>query len=233
MNVFGDAFSLAISLIVSGNSEFWGIVGRSLFVNGTATLCATFVALPLAAILAMVRFPGHGLVIALIQAFMALPSVFVGLMVYMLLSRQGPLGVLDLLYSPGAMIMAQVILVTPLILANAQQSLVMTIQRHDEMFSVWGLNLGQRIVTLLLEARWALVTAVLAGFGRALAEVGAIMIVGGNIRHATRTMTTAIALETSRGELALALALGLILVGLSIAVAMMVFALRTVSRVAL
>ena len=175
-------------------------------------LIAALVGLPLGALIATRRFPGRGAVIVLVNTLMGLPPVVVGLLVYLWLSASGPFGALQLLYTPTAMIVAQTILVAPILIALTRQIVADLDAELGEQLRIFGLTRWQQIVTLLHEGRAALTTALLAGFGRAIAEVGAVLIVGGNINHVTRTMTTAIALETSKGELALAMALGLVLI---------------------
>jgi tungstate transport system permease protein len=167
--------------------------------------------MPLGAALAVARFPGRRPVAVLLNALMGLPPVVVGLVVYLVLSNSGPLGVLQLLYTPTAMIIAQFILVTPIVAALTRQACEDLLEEYDEQLRSLGASSSAIVATLLWDGRYRLITAVLAGFGRAIAEVGAVMIVGGNIDHVTRTMTTAIALETSKGEIALALALGIVL----------------------
>ncbi|MGM0584666.1 MAG: ABC transporter permease [Pseudomonadota bacterium] len=226
MQDFGAAFAAAFGLIAQGDPELLEIIALSLRVSGTAVLIACLLGFPLGAALAVLRFPGRGVAAALVSALMGLPPVVVGLFVYMMLSRAGPLGALGLLYTPGAMIIAQTLLVTPIVAALARQVIEDLNTEYDEMLRAMHATGPTIAGTLLWDARPSLVTAALAGFGRALAEVGAVMIVGGNIDHVTRVMTTAIALETSRGELALALGLGIILVALSILVNGAVIALR-------
>ncbi|MEM1383513.1 MAG: ABC transporter permease [Pseudomonadota bacterium] len=218
MQDFGAAFAAAFGLIVGLDPELLGIIGLSLTVTSIAVAFACALGLPLGAALAVCRFPGRGAAIVLTNALMGLPPVVVGLTVYMALSASGPLGALQLLYTPAAMVVAQTILVTPIVAALARQAIEDLHAEYDETLRGMGASAWARVATLLWDARHALVTAGLAGLGRALAEVGAVMIVGGNIAHVTRVMTTAIALETSKGELALALGLGIILLGLSLAV---------------
>jgi len=191
------------------------IVSLSLEVSVTAVVLASLLAIPLGATLAVMRFPGRRAITTLLDAAMGLPPVVIGLALYLLFSRSGPLGVLGLLYTPTAMIAAQMILVIPIVAAISRQVFTELNQEYDEMLRALGANRGQVIATLIWDARHSLITAVLAGLGRALAEVGAVMIVGGNINHATRVMTTAIALETTKGDLALAMTLGTILLGIS------------------
>ena len=208
----------ALWLLLSLDADLVEISLRSLQVTLSALAIASLIALPLAALLAVRRFRLRRAVIAILNALMGLPPVVVGLIVYVILSRSGPLGVLGLLVTPWAMIIAQVIIIVPLIASIAHQSLrELWSDYHDLLISL-NATQTQRIGTLIRDGRRALLTAALAGFGRAIGEVGAIMIVGGNIDHATRVLTTAIALETGKGDFALALALGFVLIGLAIAV---------------
>jgi tungstate transport system permease protein len=213
-----SAFTTALALIASGDPEFLGIVALSLRVTLSAVVIACLIGMPLGAALAVARFPGRGALVVVVNALMGLPPVVVGLTVYLMLSRSGPLGALGLLYTPAAMIAAQVILVTPIVAALTRQAVADLNAEYDEYLRSIGASRIETIGTLLWDARFSLVTAALAGFGRASAEVGAVMIVGGNIAHVTRVMTTAIALETSRGQLALALGLGIVLLAISLAV---------------
>ena len=213
-----DGLSRAFWLVVTLDAELVEITLRSLQVTITALVIASLIALPLAALLAVRRFRLRRAVIAVLNALMGLPPVVVGLIVYILLSRSGPLGVFGLLFTPTAMIIAQVIIIVPLIASIAHQSLRdLWTEYHDLLISM-NVTQTQKVKTLLWDTRRALLTASLAGFGRAIGEVGAIMIVGGNIDHATRVLTTAIALETGKGEFALALGLGFVLIGLTIAI---------------
>jgi tungstate transport system permease protein len=218
MNDFASAFDLAFHLIVSLDPHLLEIIGLSLFISLTAVTLAALIGLPLGAVLALKPFRCRNVMTVLINALMGLPPVVVGLVVYLTLSRAGPLGVFGLLFSPTAMIIAQTILITPIIAALTRQTIADLAQEYDEQLRSLGVGPYQAAVTLLWDGRVSLVTAVLAGFGRASAEVGAIIIVGGNIDHLTRTMTTAIALETSKGDLGLALALGAILLAITITV---------------
>ena len=202
------------------------IVRLSLSVSLSAVILATLAGLPGGAMLALTHFPGRDLIIVVLNAMMGLPPVVVGLAVYLMLSRSGPLGRWGALFTPGAMIIAQAILVAPLIAALARQSVEdLHLEYRDELTAM---NVGpfRRIATLIWEGRFSLVTALLAGFGRAAAEVGAIIIVGGNIEGFTRTMTTAIALETSKGDLPLAMGLGLVLIMIVIAVNALAWSVR-------
>lgn len=216
MSDFSDAFWNAFALIANGNADLVEIVLLSLRVTITAVLIACLIGMPFGAWLGQSRFRGRGIIVLVVNTAMGLPPVVVGLTLYLLFSQAGPLGVLELLYTPAAMIIAQVVLVTPIIAALTRSTIEDLLMEHGDTLRAMRATRIQTIQTLLTEARPALVTAALAGIGRALAEVGAVMIVGGNINHLTRVMTTAIALETSRGELALALALGVILLGIAL-----------------
>lgn len=208
----------AWQLIMNGDATLFAIVRLSLAVSLSAVALAAVVGLPLGALLALMRFPGRNVIVVLVNAFMGLPPVVVGLAVYLLLSRSGPLGDLGILFTPGAMIIAQAVLIVPIIAALTRQTIEdLWIEYRDEL-SAMDVGPFGRITTLLWDARFSLLTALLAGFGRAAAEVGAVMIVGGNIDGFTRTMTTAIALETSKGDLPLALGLGMILVAIVLAI---------------
>ncbi len=218
MPELSDAFARAFHLVVGLDPELVEIVAISLRVSLSAVGAAALVGLPLGAAVALFRFPGRGAVAVLLNALMGLPPVVVGLVVYLMLSRSGPFGVLGLLFTPGAMIIAQFLLVTPVIAALARQVTEDLWLEYGEQLRSLGAGPGRAMPTLLWDGRLTLVTTVLAGFGRASAEVGAVMIVGGNIDHVTRVMTTAIALETSKGDLVLALGLGIVLLGLSLAV---------------
>tara|TARA_B100000989_G_scaffold218536_1_gene166644 strand:- start:539 stop:1243 length:705 start_codon:yes stop_codon:yes gene_type:complete len=217
MNDIWDGIVQAFTLIYTFDSDLIEISLRSLQVTLSALAISCIIALPLAAVLTIRRFKFRRFVIALLNALMGLPPVVVGLLVYIVLSRSGPFGVLDLLYTTTAMIIAQTIIITPIITSIAHQSLrELWYEYHDLLISM-NTSYKQRAKTLLWDARRALLTASLAGFGRAIGEVGAIMIVGGNIDNATRVLTTAIALETSKGDFALALALGFVLILITIA----------------
>jgi tungstate transport system permease protein len=212
------AFSAAIGLIVGLDPGFLGIVQLSLCVTLSAVLLAALIGLPLGALLALSRFPGRGGVIVFVNAMMGLPPVVAGLLIFLLLSRSGPVGFLGLLFSPVAMVLAQTLLVLPIIVAITRQLIEDLHGEYREHLASVGLTGFRAIPTLLWDGRFALATAILAGFGRASAEVGAVLIVGGNIAGHTRTMTTAIALETSKGDLPLALGLGLVLILLTLAI---------------
>jgi len=210
------AFDEAFSLLVGLDPQLVEIVGLSLRVSLTALLYASVIGLPLGAALAVFRFRGRGAAIVGLNALMGLPPVVVGLLVYLVLSRSGPLGPLELLFTPGAMVIAQCVLITPIVAALSRQLLSDLWDEYREQLTSLGATPARALPTLLWDARGSLLTTVLAGFGRAIAEVGAVIIVGGNIAHVTRVMTTAIALETSKGDLSLALALGLVLLLLSV-----------------
>lgn len=218
MQDFAQQFMIALGLIVAGDPELWAIVLLSLKVSVSAVVVSALIGMPLGAGLAVGRFRGRRVLIVLINALMGLPPVVVGLLVYLMLSRSGPLGVLQLLYTPTAMIIAQVVLVTPIIAALTRQVVEILAAEYDEQLRSLGVSRLASVPVLLWDGRLALMTALLAGFGRAIAEVGAVIIVGGNINHLTRVMTTTIALETSKGNLALALALGAILIALAVSV---------------
>jgi tungstate transport system permease protein len=216
----------SLRLLAGFDGNLVEIVALSLHVSLSAVVISGAIGLPLGALLAISRFPGHGAVIVLVNALMGLPPVVVGLLVYLMVSNAGPLGVLQLLYTPTAMIIAQAVLVTPIVTALARQTLEDLNAEYGEQLTAFGVGRAGRVATLVWDGRYSLLTALLAGFGRAIAEVGAVIIVGGNIDHVTRVMTTAIALETSRGNLALALALGFVLMIIAVAVNGLVMALR-------
>ncbi|WP_158966654.1 ABC transporter permease [Chachezhania sediminis] len=218
MGTFTSEFLQALHLIVTGDGDLWGIVLLSLWVSLSAVAVGAAIGMPMGAALAVGRFPGRRALVVLLNALMGLPPVVVGLCVYLLLSRAGPLGVLGLLYTPGAMVIAQTIIVTPIIAALTRQIVEGLDAEYAEQLKSLGLSRLASVPVLLWDGRRALLTALLAGFGRAIAEVGAVIIVGGNINHVTRVMTTTIALETSKGNLALALALGAILITIAISV---------------
>ncbi len=218
MDDLAAAFATALRLIAGADAGLVEIVLLSLRVSLTAVALAALIGLPLGAAVALFRFPGRRAITVLLNAFMGLPPVVVGLFVYLMLSRAGPFGVFGLLFTPTAMIIAQCLLIAPIIAALTRQVVEDLWADYAEQLISLGCSRARAVPALLWDARFSLVTAVLAGFGRASAEVGAVMIVGGNIDHVTRVMTTAIALETARGDLALALGLGIILMILSLAV---------------
>ena len=214
MNTFTDSFVTAFSLITSFDPVLASITGRSLAVSGAACVLACSAGLLLGSWLGVVRFAGRGLVLALLNTALALPSVVVGLVVYLLLSRSGPLGFLGWLFSFKAMVLAQAVLVLPVVMALVRQTIEDADRLHGEQFQSLGAGRLTRSLLLLWDERLALLTVLIAAFGRAISEVGAVMVVGGNIDGFTRVMTTAIALETSKGDLPLALALGIVLLAL-------------------
>ena len=221
-----EAFRAALWQIATLDPQLIEIIGLSLKVTLTAVAIATLIGFALGGVLAVYRFPGRSAVAALLNALMGLPPVVAGLIVYLLLSNAGPLGVLKLLYTPEAMIIAQVILVTPIVAALTRQTCEDLLEEYRDQLRSLGASSAEVVTTLLWDGRYRLITAVLAGFGRAIAEVGAVMIVGGNIDHVTRTMTTAIALETSKGNIALALALGIILLAIALVVNVALMGIR-------
>lgn len=221
-----DAFSQAAQLIIQGDSDLYEILALSIHVSLAALVIAAAVGLIIGAILATRQFHGKQLWVTVIHALMGMPPVVVGLLVYLMLSRAGPLGVLGLLYTPTAMIIAQVILITPIIAALSYQVIDALYLEYRDLFISLNISRTRALKAYLWDARYALMTAILAGFGRAVSEVGAVIIVGGNIDHLTRVMTTAIALETSKGELSLALALGIVLLLLALLVNALVTAIK-------
>lgn len=230
MNEFSQAFFTAARLLAELDPELVGIVALSLQISLSAVLLSALLALPFGAAVALLRFPGRNAVIVALNALMGLPPVVVGLGVYLLLSRAGPLGEFGLLFTPGAMIIAQAILVMPLIAALTRQAVADLAAEYGDALPALGASRGRMILTLLREGRISLLTAILAGFGRAIAEVGAVIIVGGNIAGHTRVMTTAIALETSKGNLALALGLGFVLLFLTLLINTGAFAIGAAAR---
>jgi tungstate transport system permease protein len=220
----------ALHMVLAGDPVLFSIVWLSMLVSLTAVLFASVIGVPLGALIALTQFRGRESVIVLLNALMGLPPVVVGLAVFLMLSRSGPLGALGLLFTPAAMVIAQTVLVTPIIAALTRQTVEdLWIEYRDE-FTAMAVRPFPRVCALIWDARFSLVTALLAGFGRAAAEVGAIIIVGGNIDGFTRTMTTAIALETSKGNLDLALGLGLVLIFLVILINAMAWGVRRVGE---
>jgi tungstate transport system permease protein len=218
--------SSALQLILTADPTLFAIVKLSLLISLSATLIAALVGLPLGALIALTRFRGREAAIVTLNALMGLPPVVVGLAIYLALSRSGPLGAWGLLFTPTAMVIAQTVLVTPIICALARQTIEdLWVEYRDELAAM-NVRPLRRISTLIWDARFSLVTALLAGFGRAAAEVGAIIIVGGNIEHFTRTMTTTIALETSKGNLPLAMGLGLILIFIIVLINILAWSMR-------
>ena len=211
MNDISSSFSTAFALVTSLDGKLWEIVARSLWVSGLATLLATGIGVLLGAWLAVARFSGRGVVLALLNTMLAIPSVVVGLLVYLMLSRSGPLGSLGWLFSVKAMVVAQTLLILPIVVALTRQLIEDADVLHGEQLQSLGAGSFMRAVLHVWDERFAVLMVLLAAFGRAIAEVGAVMVVGGNIEGFTRVMTTAIALETSKGDLPLALGLGLVL----------------------
>jgi tungstate transport system permease protein len=204
----------ALQLVLTGDPGLYAIVWLSLLVSLSAVFCAALIGVPLGAFIALTRFPGREGAIVVLNALMGLPPVVVGLAVFLLLSRSGPLGSWGLLFTPQAMVVAQTVLVTPIIAALTRQTIEDLWVEYREELAAMNIGPAGRVATLVWDARFSLVTALLAGFGRAAAEVGAIIIVGGNIDGFTRTMTTAIALETSKGDLPLAIGLGAVVIAI-------------------
>lgn len=227
MNSMTEGFFKAFSLILTLDQELLGIILLSLKVSGTALLISSIIGVPAGAVIGLKKFPGRGFIITLLNTFMGLPPVVVGLFVYLLLSRSGPLGFMGLLYTPSAMVAAQTILALP-ILASLCHSAIVAV---DPIIGQAAITLGatpyQKAVAIIKEARYGILSSIIAGFGRVMAEVGAILIVGGNIAGFTRVMTTTIALETDKGNFELALALGVILLIISLLINM---ALHLVQR---
>jgi len=229
MPEIAQAFSTAVTLILGGDPNLAEVVLLSLRVSLSAVFIATLIGFPLGAVLAVSRFPGRKLLVVLLNALMGLPPVVVGLTVYLFLSRSGPMGSWGLLFTPTAMIIAQTVLVTPIVGALTRQTVEDLWSEYEEQLRSLGAGTTRALFTLLWEGRVSLLTAVLAGFGRAVAEVGAVLIVGGNIAHATRVMTTSIALETAKGDLELALALGIVLIALAVLINAAVYFTRQIS----
>ena len=226
MGDYQEIFGSAATLILTWDSDLIEIIGLSLRVTLTAVAIACVIGLPLGAVLGSFRFPGRSIAIVTLNSLMGLPPVTVGLVVYLMVSAAGPLGPLGLLYTPAAMIIAQTILVTPIVAALGRQVVEDLHAEYVEQFASLGVGPFSRVSALLWDARYSLLTVILAGFGRAVAEVGAVLIVGGNINHVTRVMTTTIALETAKGNLQLALALGVVLLVIALVVNGAVMAIR-------
>ncbi|MBN8714330.1 MAG: ABC transporter permease [Xanthomonadales bacterium] len=229
MDGLGASLLTAVDLIVHLDREMVQIIVLTFQVNVLAALIGCAIAFPLGAAVAVLRFPGRGLAIALLNAGMSLSGVVIGLVVYLILSRSGPLGGWGLLFSPTAMVIAQVVMITPIVAALTCQTVADLDQKYDEQLRSLGAGRLRKMLTLLWDGRFSLVTAALAGFGRALAEVGTVMIVGGNIAHHTRVMTNAIMLETDKGDLPLAVALGIVLLLLTLVVTLLIEGVREVA----
>jgi tungstate transport system permease protein len=230
MNTFSEAALESARLILGLDTHLHAIVALSLEVSIAAALCASVIGLPIGAMIAVRRFPGRQFIVVVLNALMGLPPVVAGLVVYLLLSRAGPLGGYGILFTPAAMIIAQTVLVLPIIAALTRQSIEDAWRDYEEQLKSLGVTPSRAALTLLWDCRFSLLTAVLAGFGRAIAEVGAVMMVGGNIDGVTRVMTTTIALETSKGDMPLALGLGAILLLLVLALNALVLAIRDFSE---
>ncbi|MBC7618574.1 MAG: ABC transporter permease [Candidatus Saccharibacteria bacterium] len=226
MNTFAESFTTALQLVLSLDPSLLAIVGRSLWVSANACLMACAVGLLIGAWLGVARFKGQGVVLACLNTFLAVPSVVVGLVVYLLLSRSGPLGFLGWLFSFKAMVLAQTMLVLPVVVALTRQVVADAENAHGEQLQSLGAGTVVRSLLLAWDERYPLLTVIIAAFGRAISEVGAVMIVGGNIDGFTRVMTTAIALETSKGDLPLALGLGLVLLGVVLLLNALIAAVR-------
>ena len=226
MSTITESFFTAGQLIADADGNLLSIVGLSLQVSLTAVFLAACLGLPIGAAVAVGRFPGRKPLTVILNGMMGLPPVVIGLLVYLLLSRAGPLGSLGLLFTPTAMVIAQVVLITPIIAALSRQIVADAWRDYEEQLRSLGASTPRAALTLLVDTRFSLSTAVLAGLGRAVAEVGAVMIVGGNIDGVTRVMTTSIALETSKGDLPLALALGFILISIVLILNALAHALR-------
>lgn len=226
MNDFAESVARAVQLVASGDAAFVRIVWLSLAVSASASAIATVLGLLSGAALAVARFPGRAALVVGLNTLLALPSVVVGLVVYLLLSRAGPLGSLGILFTPGAMVIAQALLVTPIVAALTRQAVEGAMRDHGEQLRSLGAGPLQCALIIAWDERVALLTVALVAFGRAISEVGAVMMVGGNIAGVTRVMTTAIALETSKGDLPLALALGIVLLAVVLLLNVVIGALR-------
>ena len=231
MHDIGASFVLACNLATGGDPELWGIVKLSLAVSVTSAVLACAIGLPLGALVALKEFPGRRAVIVAMNALFGLPSVVVGLVVYLMLSRAGPLGSLGILFTPPAIVIAQTLLVTPMVAAVARQFVEDAWREYREQLTSLGVGALRAVPTLLWDLRYSLLTVVLMGLGRATSEVGAVMIVGGNVSGVTRVMTTAIALETEKGDLPLALALGVMLLSLVLLLNALAYGVREWSLV--
>ena len=230
MEFFYQAFSQSFNLIIGLDNDFLEIFTLSIYVSLTALLISCLIGFPIGAILAITKFPLRNFLVATLNSLMGLPPVVVGLIVYLYLSRSGPLGFLGLLYTPTAMIIAQCILIIPIIGSLSCQILEDLHTSYKDLFNSFVISPSKSISAYLYDSRYSLFTVILAGFGRAISEVGAVIIVGGNIDHLTRVMTTAIALETSKGELSLAMALGMILLLISLSVNIFVITIKSFGK---
>ena len=230
MSVYTESIATAFNLLVSADADLMEILALSMKVSMFALALSCVIGLPVGALLATRHFPARGIIIAVFNALMGMPPVVVGLIVYLHLSRSGPFGWLGLLYTPTAMILAQMLLITPIVIALSCQILQDLHRDYRDLFTSLAVAPRRALLAYIIDARYSLLTVVLAGFGRAVSEVGAVIIVGGNIDHLTRVMTTTIALETSRGELALAMALGIILLGIALIVNFTAIAIKTLAE---
>lgn len=230
MSPDASPLTAALSLLMTSDPTFWGVVGLSLRVTLTAVACAAVVGMPFGALLAVASFPGRGVVVVIFNALMGLPPVVAGLAIYLMLSRAGPLGDWGLLFTPTAMVIAQGVLVLPIVISLTRQVVESLWEEYAEYLRSLGASRLRAVPTLLWDGRYSLATSLLAGFGRASAEVGAVLIVGGNIAGVTRTMTTAITLETGKGNLSLALGLGIVLLTVTLLVNALVYVLGLSSR---
>lgn len=230
MPIYWESLTTALRLIATGDTDLMEILMLSMQVSLTALGLSCLIGLPIGALLATRRFPGRGLLIGAFNTLMGMPPVVVGLIVYLHLSRSGPFGWMGLLYTPTAMIIAQMLLVIPIITALSCQILEDLHEDYRDLFTSLVVPPRAAMLAYIVDARYSLLTVILAGFGRAISEVGAVIVVGGNIDHVTRVMTTTIALETSKGELALALALGTILLAIALVVNMAALMLKSSAR---
>ena len=215
---FLTPFKIAFSLLLAADPELMGIIRLSMLISLSAVACSLTIGLPVGALLASMKFPGRQAIIILSNTLLSMPPVVVGLIIYILVSQSGPLGWTNILYTPYAMALAQTVLVLPISIALSRQVFETLNGEYDRLFISLGISRWQRIKPLVFDARVALVTIALACFGRAISEVGAVIIVGGNIRHVSRVMTTTIALETSKGELGIAMSLGIVLLSIALLV---------------
>ena len=215
---FLTPFKIAFNLLLAADPELMGIIRLSMLISLSAVACSLAIGLPVGALLASMKFPGRQAIIILSNTLLSMPPVVVGLIIYILVSQSGPLGWTNILYTPYAMALAQTVLVLPISIALSRQVFETLNSEYDRLFISLDISRWQRIKTLVFDARVALVTIALACFGRAISEVGAVIIVGGNIRHVSRVMTTTIALETSKGELGIAMALGIVLLSIALLV---------------
>ncbi len=230
MNDYISIILESFRLILKFDSELFEIITLSLRISLIALFTSILISFPLAALFAVTNFFGKNFFILISNSLMGLPPVLVGLVLYIIFSSSGPFGYLEILYTPTIMIIAQVILIFPIIFSLSYQVLSDILSEYDELLKSLKANIGQKIITITWDARYSLLTCILAGLGRAMSEVGAIIIVGGNIAHLTRVMTTSIALETSKGNLELAISLGIILILISMFLNSIVYSLKLISK---